>query len=377
MLKDLIQEMAAGGAAGVTSAGAIAGFREPIGSKTAKKGKKKKKMQRRNTGFLGFHFVGEGAGFGRFLQEAEDSDFDRSDVIAKLKSAAKSAEEKGEDSAGFALEDENGSMVKVWVPEDQADSFAQALQTALAGADEDEDDQNDSIEIAEVLWKLRKQYDIVNVEWGDIPEDQEEVVDTEAGAAAPMDAAGGETEAAPGGAEGVVDTGEEGGDMTAEPGEAADLGAEPPGEEAAASALTQVIDMMKADAEARKAEAEARAAEAASRTAAEKVKQEEEVLDMEAYYDDKKEAEKEAKQIAKLAKYKHDLAADEGEGLSSEAPPPEAESEPNMGLEPGPEEAEPEMEEVPRPRADRAYHSGTTISKGELMNMLLMALRRQ
>jgi hypothetical protein len=33
MLKDLIKETAAGGAAGVTSAGAVAGYRERIGDK--------------------------------------------------------------------------------------------------------------------------------------------------------------------------------------------------------------------------------------------------------------------------------------------------------------------------------------------------------
>jgi len=366
MLKELIKETAAGGAAGVTSAGAIAGFREPLGSKTKKKSKKRK-VHRRAVGLpYSFHLVGEGFQFSSFLNEAEESDFDRDDVIAKLKTAAKAAEEKGDDSAGFVLEDEKGSMVKVWVPEDQADSFAQALQSALAGADEDEDDENDSIEIAEVLWKLRKQFDIINVEWGDIPEDEEEEINVEGGAGEGVDMnAGAEAPA-----EGEAPVPGEGEDMTADTGEVADLGAEPPGEEAAASALTQVIDMMKADAEARKAEAEARAAEATARQAAEKVKQEEEILDMEDYYNDKKEAEKESKQIAKLAKYKHDLASDEGKGLGS-APAEDV----DINVEAKPEDidinAEPEMEEV-----SGKGIGNTSISKMELADMLLKALRR-
>ena len=369
MLKELIKETAAGGAAGVTSAGAIAGFREPLGSKTKKKGKKKK-MNRRSIGLpYSFHLMGEGAGFGRFLAEVEDSNFDRADVIAKLKTAAKAAEEKGADSAGFALEDEKGSMVKVWVPEDQADGFAQALQGALAGADEDEDDENDSIEIAEVLWKLRKEFDIINVEWGEIPEDEEEPMELEGGAEGEMGAEGGEM-----GAEGELGAeGGEGEDMTADAGEVGELGAEEPGagEEAAATALTQVIDMMKADAEARKAEAEARAAEATARTAAEKVKQEEEVLDMEAYYKDQKEAEKETQRIAKLAKYKHDMAADEDQGLagqSPEMPEPDVEIEKDVDVN---VEAQPEMEEV-----GRSHKNDTFITKGELAAMLRGALRR-
>jgi len=373
MLKELIEETAAGGAAGVTSAGAIAGFREPIGSKTGKKGKKKKKMQRRAVGLpYSFHLVGEGAGFGRFLSEMEDSNFDRADVIAKLKSAAKAAEEKGADSSGFALEDEKGSMVKVWVPDDQADNFAQALQGALAGADEDEDDQNDSIEIAEVLWKLRKEFDIINVEWSEIPEDEEEPMEVEGGAGGEMGAEGGEL-GAEGGAEGELGAEGEVDDMTADAGEVGELGAEEPGagEGEAATALTQVIDMMKADAEARKAEAEARAAEATARTAAEKVKQEEEIIDMETYYKDQKDADKESQQIAKLAKYKHDLAADEDQGLSGqspEMPEPDVEIEKEVDVDVN---AQPEMEEV-----GRSHRNNTSITKGELADMLLKALRR-
>ena len=81
------------------------------------------------------------------------------------------------------------------------------------------------------------------------------------------------------------------------------------------SALQQVIDMLKADAEARKAESEARAKEAEARTAeanaasaSAKVKQEEQVLDMESYNKQKKEEKDETKRLADLAKWKHDQA---------------------------------------------------------------------
>jgi hypothetical protein len=43
-----------------------------------------------------------------------------------------------------------------------------------------------------------------------------------------------------------------------------------------------------------------------------KVKQEEQILDMEAHDKQQKGAEKEAKRLAKLAKWKHDMEKDEG-----------------------------------------------------------------
>ncbi|MCK5307708.1 MAG: hypothetical protein KAJ73_03770, partial [Zetaproteobacteria bacterium] len=83
----------------------------------------------------------------------------------------------------------------------------------------------------------------------------------------------------------------------------------------AKSALDAVIDMMKADAEARKADAEAKTAESGAKIAAlntqaaeAQVKKSEEVMDMEAYYNKQSDKDKETKQLTKLAKYKHDLS---------------------------------------------------------------------
>lgn len=319
-----------------------------------------------------------------------DSDFDASDVIAKLKQSAKTAEQRGEDTVAFALEDENGAMVKVWVPDEQADDFQASLEQALSSNDDDEDDENTNLEIAEVLWELRKDFDIVNVEWGDIPEDQEEAlpadVEVEGGAEGQMGADGqmgaaggaeGQMGAA-GGAEGEV--GAEGeGEMTAEPGEVGmeELG----GEESAETALQQVISMMAADAAARKAEAEAKAAEAeaekakyAAQAAAAKVKQEEEILDMEAYEKAKKEEEGEAKRLAQLAKYKHQVAGDEGATLSSGdemSEPPKAATAPDVDVNIEAETPMPEDEEI----AKKGFGGDTMLSKADLGDLILRALR--
>lgn len=364
ILKDLM-ETAAGGIA-TTSAHSVAGVRLPLGFEKSKKSKKKKTSKKKTKGGP----VGNVYSF-KFFSEASDvdSDFDSADVISKLKDSAKKAKVEGEGTTAFALEDEEGRMIKVWVPDEQADDFQDSLEQALNGNDDDNDEENTETEIAEVLWNLRKDFDIVNVEWeDDIPEDQEETL--------PADV---EEQPAPG-EETAGDAlgGEEGGEgedaMTA----GDELGAESGlgDEEGAKSALQSVIDMMKADAEARRAEAEAKTAEAKAREAEagikmaqQKVDQEEKVLDMEAYYDKQKVEKEETERLAKLAKYQHDLAGEKGGGLSG-------------GTEPEALPSPPESENDFVPNEDeefsRSGHGGdTSISKSELGAMLLRALRRR
>lgn len=401
ILKDLIKETAAGGAMGggamaITSAQSVAGVRTPLGFNKSKKKKKKGKKGGPVGNIYSFKFV-EGYNFSDFLREMDDGDFDASDVIAKLKHSEQQAEDSGEDTSAFALEDENGQLVKVWVPDDQADDFETALEQALSKGDEDNDDENDQKEIAEVIWHLRKDFDIVNVEWGgDIPQDEEQEV------AAPAPTEGGqlpgetgaelggdksETGAEPGaeagaeglgGEEGLGDEGEdgEGGDMEATPDEADELG----GEDDTKSTLQSIIGMMKADAEARMADANARAAEAKAREAEmsmnqakEKVKQEEEILDMEAYYDKEKEEKGESDRLAKLAKYKHDLAAERGVGPTDAEATPEVEIDKDVNVEPEPEL--PEDNEWTY-RDYGGHGGGTHVSKKELGDLILKALRR-
>ena len=373
ILKDLLETAAGATTAGATAASSVAGYRAPLFSKKKKK-KDKKHIIRRGppVSTYGFKFVGEHFTLTDFLSEkVGGDDIDTSDVIAKLKAAEKSAEYENDDTTAFALEDENGKMVKVWVPSEQADDFQSALEMALSKNDEDENEENSALEIAEVLWKMRKDFDIINVEWGEIPEDQEEVVpsdvevegegdDVEGGA---EEAVGPQGEEAPEG-EGKSEGGEEG--------EMVPGGEEVPGEmggnEEAASALQQVIDAMKADAEARKADAEAKKAEAeaeaakyAAQAAEAKVKQEEEILDMEDYYNQKKEEDNEAKRLAQLAKFKHDLAKDQGASLSSETSKPAPEELP-------PPPAKEEQEEV-----SRGHY---VPPRDQLSDMIQHALRR-
>lgn len=219
-----------------------------------------------------------------------DPDFDSSSVTAKLKALEQRDKEDYQNTTTFGLEDDDGQVVRVRVKSEQAQEFEKALQSFMMDSEENEE----LPEIAEILFKLKDQFDIVDVEWPEIVEDEEEsqVLD---GKEAPAGNAGLGT------------------DLDA----SGRIGATAPDEPAVADLLTQVIDMMKADAEARKADARAREAEAKNREAEAaiaqaqtRVKQEEQLLDMDTYNKNKKEQEKEAKRLAQLAQWKREVDND-------------------------------------------------------------------
>lgn len=236
-----------------------------------------------------------------------DPKFDSSQVLSKLKGLENKEQVDNRDTTTFGLEDEDGNLVRVTVKAEQAEDFERTLQAFMANAEQEEERTPD---VAEILFKLKDQFEIVDVEWPDIEEDAEEVQDIEG--------AGGEP-----GADGMAP---EGSDMDmGDGGEGADMDMDMAGGADTSSVedlLTQVIDMMKADAEARKAEARAREAEAKTKEAdarvaqsMARVKREEQYLDMESYEKAKKEEEKEAKRLARLAKWKHDMSGGgDGEG---------------------------------------------------------------
>lgn len=248
----------------------------------------------------------------------DNGNFDASHVISKLKSLETRDQTLAKDTVSFGLEDDNNQIVRVAVKAEQAESFEDALQSMLVNQDEQE-----PLDLAEILFNLKDQFDIVDVTWPDIEEDEEQDMElnqpgTEGGMGEPgmegdmgADPAMGEP-----GMEGELPGME--GDL---PGMEGDMG----GNEDEKSLLTQIIDMMKADAEARKAEAIAKSAEAKAREAAAahaqiltKVKQEEQFLDMEAHNKQKKEADREAKRLAQLARYKHEVSDETGEFFGDE-----------------------------------------------------------
>jgi hypothetical protein len=291
LLKELLKETAASGSIG---AGAVAFVPMPL--MKGKQGKMLRRVTKEGTllsgGQLNVVFPKKQKLFSKVVREGitgGEQHFDMADVISKL-DAAEKKDKAGKDTVTFGLEDDDGKIVRVSVRADQAENFESALGQMLSGNDKNEDNQNSQMEIAEVLFKLKDQFDIIDVDWGQIPEDEEQEqtvnVDDEEIDREPKDDKQ-ETENQ---------------DMSG-----ADTGAQ--------SALIAVIDMLKADAEAKKAEAEAREAEArakeaeyAAKAAEAKVRQEEEILDMETAEKEKREKEKEAKMLAKLAKHRHEKA---------------------------------------------------------------------
>ena len=261
------------------------------------------------------------------------NDFDASDVLSKIDSAQQ-RENLNDDTVAFGLEDDEGNLVKVFVKTDQAEEFENTLASMLAGtlADNgDPDGENvEAKEIAEIIYELKDKFDIVDVEWPGIETDEEEeqeVVDpAQAGGAAggaEAGAAGGMDAGAEAGAEGDLGLEDpEGEDELGLDGEEGDMEAD----DDAKSALQAVIDVMKADAEAKMADANAREAEARAKEAeysaqgaAHKVKREEQVYDMEAAEKDEKSRKKEGEQQAKLARFQHGKAQDAEAQLSFES----------------------------------------------------------
>lgn len=342
----LIQKLIEDAAGGAVGGGDVAAAATPLFAKLSKRDlptkihiKKKPKKAKPSGLALSENF--------KRLHEIDDahrrgqSTFDTTEVVSKLKSLENKNQVEKRDTQAFVLEDDDGNGVKIWVRADQAANFEAALNAYLSELAQDE--KRGTPEIAEILFKLKNNFDIVDVEWPEVVEDEEQEVAL----------AGGEEQA----------PGEEG--MPGEGGEEGmpelDVGGDVGGEEDVKSLLTQVIDMMKADAEARKAEAHARAAEAKAReqeigreTINAKVKQEERILDMENYEKKQKEADKEAKRLAKLAQWQHDMERDEGETFADDT------GSPMSGV---PLEREEEETHLRRPLPQKAQPSnrGSTI----------------
>lgn len=233
------------------------------------------------------------------------SKFDSTEVLSKLSNSAKISD-FNDKSVPFGLEDDQGNTVKVYVKAEQADEFQQTLAAEI------EDVANSQMEIAELLFKLKDNFDIIHVDWGTIAEDEEEPIDPvgqEGQDQLPADdqgmdpgMEGGEGDLPPMGDEEMP----MGDDAMAPPDSSGDVG----------SALSAVIDMLKADAEARKAEAQAKGKQAeaeqakyAAEIASNKMRSEIDVLDMESWNKKKDQEKKEARKLAQLAKFRHEVAA--------------------------------------------------------------------
>lgn len=242
--------------------------------------------------------VGTLANISSIVEYVERQDY--TDIENKLNSFGRAAAADPRNTATFALEDDDGNIVRVVVDGGQAEDFEKALQQYV----NDTEGRSTAKEIAEILYTLRTQFDIMDVNWPTYVEDEE----------SKQIAVPAESEFEGNAEDREQETDDEVDDevdayAVDEPAPAADP----------TELLQQIINMMTADATARAKEAEAKEAEAEARLQAinnqqlvNKVRQEEQILDMEADLKAKKERDKETKRLAQLAHWKSDMARNSG-----------------------------------------------------------------
>ena len=356
LLNQLIKESAA---AGATSAGGVANSRDTLFSGEGDAAKGVTRMMKR-MGYVDVSNLPSNKNKKKWLKMVESTaygsemkPYDYNEVLSKLDQAAKTAKGSGEDVAVFGVEDDEGSIVKIYIPKDQAAEFEAALAGMLAGESDmsptGEYEAMSSKDIAEIIFDLKTKFDIIDADWGEIQgTEEEEDADINPGA----------------GEEVLDDESEEGPDEE-------EMDEEDPTEEKAMSALQSVISALQADAEAKQADAQARKAEAeasiaksAADAAMSKVKQEEDILDMERHEKAKKDAKKEAETLAKLAAHRKEMSDDESnsiDGADAFASPEDIADFENSGGEDVPAEEEEEIEK-------------TEITKDKLIDLIYKSL---
>ena len=239
----------------------------------------------------------------KLSEDVKSNAFASTDVISKLDDAEKNSEMK-KNTVAYGIEDSDGNVTKVYVDKEQDEEFKKALGDML------HDDEH--TDVAEILFNLRNSFDIKHVVWPKLPEDEE--VDNK------LDNPEGQEGDAPGLAgenpENPDDTAKgAAGEDSLPGGEGGDnMPPEDIGGNDNQSILLKVIDMLRADADAKAAESNAKAKEAEAEQARlsiqmtnMKVKNEEDMLRAEDHFKKQSEAKKEEDRLAKLAKYRNEI----------------------------------------------------------------------
>lgn len=305
-------------ASGSTGAGSIAGNRgasifsnktKPMKRSIADVGKVEKikfkhdsrrwKKVLRKSPFYSFgHFVQTNVGNNISGEPSVSENLNIQDVTSKLNAIGSAAKATNDNTIQFGLEDDQGSIVKIYVDAEHADEFEKAIASEM-----DSETGMSKMEIAELLFKLKDEYKIKNVVWPKIVDDAVEEEEASADAEQDMTA---DQELG----DGMQDAESGNIDPNSLPAQQAPTSTGGGAEDA----LVNILSLLSADAEAKKAEAEARQAEARAkeaeamaRTAELKIRSEEQILDMEAHNKKESEQRGETRKLAKLAKYRHDL----------------------------------------------------------------------
>lgn len=257
--------------------------------------------------------------------------FDIESVFSRLASMEVSKSAKKTEGTTFGIEDDNGNIMKVTVRSDQADEFEQEVAKYLAdikmnvvGLPKPKTSKSTEVSIAELLFKLKDHFDIIDVDFPKIPSDviynadkasykpaEQAPMDDELDSvdmdniddpSQPLDLTDFEDESAEDSQDEFADTG----DMEEDE---EDLALDMPEEDNKDSMLDKVISLLKAQAEAEiekaQAEAEKARAEQARYTAQatqNAIASKEEEMRYELEMEKEKEREKEAKRLADIAR---------------------------------------------------------------------------
>lgn len=275
--------------------------------------------------------------------------YDLGDVVSKLKGLERSNSKK-QDNVIYGVEDDDGNVMKITVKKEQAKDFEYRLARDMADAKEDNLSGKEKVSLAELLYDLKDEFDIVDVDFPKIPKDmiynadkatkgpdtaqlpEDDNISDMEDANAHMDQLGdadadadmnnpdmgsdmgdlsGDTDQQGGDEDLGSDTGSDTNDEMEPDDESVEDFQEEPESATPESILQSVMDMLKADAAAKKAQADAAAeesrakqAEYSYRLSQATVAHEEEIARMEMDMDSQKKKEKEAKKMADLAKYR-------------------------------------------------------------------------
>jgi len=328
--KKVIQESAAGGS---VSAGAVA-------VRTDNRGREDYPTKKRDVGLLKFlqrnnRKIANGLNMKEIktpfsISLKENVSLDQ--IYSKLSGIQNQSRMHEDNTQTYGVEDDEGNLMKLTVRGDQQEEFETALAQELAEIEEykmtGRSGHGGNVSMAEVLYNLKQNFDIVNVEFPEIPKDKiynadkvsepdemdatlspkpeqspEDDLAGEEGFGVFKDDAGGEDLE-------NVDFGEEDSEnKDLEDGK--DVGMEFGDEDEEESMLKKIIGMLSSEAEARRAQYEAEAeksralqAKYSMKAAQEEMKNHEELARMEQEMKQQKEKEKEAKKLADLAKFK-------------------------------------------------------------------------
>lgn len=236
------------------------------------------------------------------VQESTEGDSTNvASIVARL-NAAKHRGDTDRPYVTFGLEDQRGNIVRVKVAADQAHEFEQALANTL------HDDETDPRDIGEVIYDFKDRFDILGIDWPrDSLEEADDTPDTDNEGSDELD------DESPEASDDSTDSGNADIELDDLPPIETTPTEQPQANNELNTTLIAIVDMLKAEIEAKKAEARAREREAealqakyASEIAQNKVKAEQDILDMEAWNKKNSLEQKEARKLAMLAKYRYE-----------------------------------------------------------------------